>query len=324
MRGRMLFYFSLLLMGIAGGQAWSQTYPVKPVRVFVGYSPGGSVDTVGRIFAQKLTGELGQQFVVENRPGAASNIAGDLVAKSPPDGYTLLMSSGTALGTNMAIYTKMPYNPLKDFAPIAMLVYQGNALVVNPTVPAKTVKELIALAKARPAQLNFGSGGNGSSQHMTAELFSKMTGVKMVHVPYKGGAPALVDLIAGQIDLVFSPLPEAIPYIQSGRVRALGVTGGKRSANLPDLPTIAEGGVPSFEFEGFLGIAGPAGMPKNVVARLNAALNKTLTADDVKKRMYDLGLRLAGGTPEQLATHMREQAALMIQIAKDAGVKPVD
>lgn len=324
MRGRMLFYFSLLLMGIAGGQAWSQTYPVKPVRVFVGYSPGGSVDTVGRIFAQKLTGELGQQFVVENRPGAASNIAGDLVAKSPPDGYTLLMSSGTALGTNMAIYTKMPYNPLKDFAPIAMLVYQGNALVVNPTVPAKTVKELVALAKARPAQLNFGSGGNGSSQHMTAELFSKMTGVKMVHVPYKGGAPALVDLIAGQIDLVFSPLPEAIPYIQSGRVRALGVTGGKRSANLPDLPTIAEGGVPSFEFEGFLGIAGPAGMPKNVVARLNAALNKTLTADDVKKRMYDLGLRLAGGTPEQLATHMREQAALMIQIAKDAGVKPVD
>ncbi|MBI2291829.1 MAG: tripartite tricarboxylate transporter substrate binding protein [Betaproteobacteria bacterium] len=324
MRGRMLFYFSLLLMGIAGGQAWSQTYPVKPVRVFVGYSPGGSVDTVGRIFAQKLTGELGQQFVVENRPGAASNIAGDLVAKSPPDGYTLLMSSGTALGTNMAIYTKMPYNPLKDFAPIAMLVYQGNALVVNPTVPAKTVKELIALAKARPAQLNFGSGGNGSSQHMTAELFSKMTGVKMVHVPYKGGAPALVDLIAGQIDLVFSPLPEAIPYIQSGRVRALGVTGGKRSANLPDLPTIAEGGVPSFEFEGFLGIAGPAGMPKNVVARLNAALNKALTADDVKKRMYDLGLRLAGGTPEQLATHMREQAALMIQIAKDAGVKPVD
>ena len=324
MRGRMLFYFSLLLMGIAGGQAWSQTYPVKPVRVFVGYSPGGSVDTVGRIFAQKLTGELGQQFVVENRPGAASNIAGDLVAKSPPDGYTLLMSSGTALGTNMAIYTKMPYNPLKDFAPIAMLVYQGNALVVNPTVPTKTVKELIALAKARPAQLNFGSGGNGSSQHMTAELFSKMTGVKMVHVPYKGGAPALVDLIAGQIDLVFSPLPEAIPYIQSGRVRALGVTGGKRSANLPDLPTIAEGGVPSFEFEGFLGIAGPAGMPKNVVARLNAALNKALTADDVKKRMYDLGLRLAGGTPEQLATHMREQAALMIQIAKDAGVKPVD
>ena len=324
MRGRMLFYFSLLLMGIAGGQAWSQTYPVKPVRVFVGYSPGGSVDTVGRIFAQKLTGELGQQFVVENRPGAASNIAGDLVAKSPPDGYMLLMSSGTALGTNMAIYTKMPYNPLKDFAPIAMLVYQGNALVVNPTVPAKTVKELVALAKARPAQLNFGSGGNGSSQHMTAELFSKMTGVKMVHVPYKGGAPALVDLIAGQIDLVFSPLPEAIPYIQSGRVRALGVTGGKRSANLPDLPTIAEGGVPSFEFEGFLGIAGPAGMPKNVVARLNAALNKALTADDVKKRMYDLGLRLAGGTPEQLATHMREQAALMIQIAKDAGVKPVD
>lgn len=292
--------------------------------MIVGYAPGGSVDIVGRIFAQKLTADLGPQFVVENRPGVASNIAGDYVVRSAPDGYTLFMSSGTGLGTNMAIYNKMPYNPLKDLAPIAMLVYQGNGLVVNPVVPAKTVKELIALAKARPGQLNYGSAGSGSSQHMTAELFSKMTGVKMVNISYKGGAPALVDLISGQIDLVFSPLPECIPYIQAARVRALAVTGATRAANLPNLPTVAES-VPGFEFEGFLGIAGPVGMPRDVVARLNAALNKAAAADDVKKRLLDLGLRLAsGGTPEQLGTHVREQTAVMIKIARDGGVKPLD
>lgn len=323
MRNRLVSCFSLLLVALAG-QAWSQTYPAKPVRFIVGFAAGGSVDTVGRIFAQKLTGEFGQQFVVENRPGATSNIAGEFVVRSQPDGYTLFMSSGTGLGTNMAIYSKMPYNPLKDLTPIAMLVYQGNVLVVNPTVPAKTVKDLIALAKARPGQLNFGSAGNGSSQHMTAELFRTMTGVKMVHVPYKGGAPALVDLIGGQIDLVFSPLPEAIPYIQAGRLRAIGVTGAKRSVNLPQLPTIAESGLPGFEFEGFLGIAGPLGLPADIVTRLNGALNKALADNDIKKRLQDLGLGLAGGTPEQLARHMREQAALMIKIAKEAGVKPLD
>jgi len=324
MPGRMPVSFFLLLASV-GGPAWSQTYPSKPVRVIVGYAPGGSVDTVGRIFAQKLTTDLGQQFVVENRPGVASNIAADFVVRSAPDGYTLFMSSGTGLGTNMAFYNKMTYNPLKDLAPIAMLVYQGNGLVVNPVVPAKTVKDLIALAKARPGQLNYGSAGSGSSQHMTAELFSKMTGVRMVNIAYKGGAPALVDLISGQIDLVFSPLPECIPYIQAGRVRVLAVTGAARAANLPDVPTVAESGVPGFEFEGFLGIAGPAGMPRDLVMRLNAALNKAASSDDVKKRLLDLGLRLAsGGTPEQLGTHMREQTALMIKIARDAGVKPLD
>jgi tripartite-type tricarboxylate transporter receptor subunit TctC len=312
-----------VLMAMLAGNASSQTYPTKPVRVVVGFAPGGSVDTVGRIFAQKLSSDLGQQFVVENRPGAASNIAGYLVVKSPPDGYTLFMSSGTGLGTNMAIYSKMPYNPLKDLTPIAMLAYQGNALVVHPSVPAKTVKELIALAKARPGQLNFGSGGNGSSQHMTAELFSTMTGIKMIHIPYKGGAPALVDLIGGQIDLVFSPLPEAIPYIHAGRVRAIAVTGSKRAPSLPDLPAVAET-VPGFEFEGFLGMAGPAGMPADIVKRLNAALNGALGDSDVRKRLLDLGLGIAGGTPEQLGQHMREQTERMIRIAKDAGVKPVD
>ena len=314
--------FALALVA-AAGPSWSQSYPTKPVRLVVGFAPGGSVDTTARIFAPKLSTELGQQFVVENRAGAASNIAGDFVAKSPPDGYTLLWSSGTALGTNMAFYQKMPFNPLKDFAPIALLMYQGNGLVVNPRVPAKNVKELIALAKSRPGELNYGSAGSGSSQHMTAELFSKMTGVKLVGVAYKGGGPALVDLVGGQIDLVFSPLPEVIPYIKAGRLRPLAVSGSQRSPALPDLPTMAET-VPGFSFEGFLGVVGPAGMPQDIVTRLNAAANKALQDADTRKRLLDLGLGIAGGTPEQLHAHMKAATAQMIKIAKDAGLKPLD
>ena len=307
----------------AAGPSWSQNYPMKPVRLVVGFAPGGSVDTTARIFAPKLSAELGQQFIVETRAGAASNIAGDYVAKAAPDGYTLFWSSGSGLGTNMAFYQKMPFNPLKDFTPIALLLYQGNGLVVNPRVPAKNVKELIALAKSRPGELNYGSAGSGTSQHMTAELFSKMTGVKLVGVAYKGGAPALVDLIGGHVDLVFSPLPEVIPYIQAGRVRPLAVSGVKRSLALPDVPTLGET-VPGFAFEGFLGVVGPAGMPQDIVMRLNAAFNKALQDPDVRKRFLDLGLGIAGSTPGELHAHMKEQTAQMIRIAKEAGLKPLD
>jgi len=294
------------------------------VRVMVGYAAGGSVDIVGRIFAQKLSEYFGQQFVVDNRPGAASNVAADLVAKSAPDGYTLLVSSSGSLGTNMAIYSKMPYDPLKDLAPIALLLHQGNVLIVNPSVPARSVKELIALAKSRKGQLNYGSGGSGSSQHMASELFQNVTGVQIVHVPYKGGAPAIADLVGGQIDLIFAPMPEALPYVRSSRVRPLGVTTSKRSIMLPDVPTVAEAGVAGYEFDGWMGIAGPAGMPRDLVMRINTEVNKALTATDVKTRLQDLGVELAGGTPEQLASYMREQSAKMIKLARDAGIKPVD
>jgi tripartite-type tricarboxylate transporter receptor subunit TctC len=314
----------LLLLLSCVDIAWSQSYPVKPVRVLVGYAAGGSVDLVGRIFAQKLSEYFGQQVVVDNRPGAASNIAADVVAKSAPDGYTLLVSSSGSLGTNLAIYTKMPYDPLKDLTPIGLLVHQGNVLIVNPSVPSKNVRGLIALAKSRPGQLNYGSGGNGSSQHMSAELFQNMTGVQMVHVPYKGGAPALADLIGGQTDLIFAPAPEAIPYLLSGRVRALGVSTIRRLSKLPDIPTIAEAGVPGYDFDGWMGIAGPAGMSREIIARLNAEANKALAANDVKTRLQDSGLELAGGTPEQLGAYMREQSAKMIKLAKAAGIKPVD
>jgi len=314
---------SALTFIYVAGPSWSQSYPTKPIRLIVGYAAGGSVDTTARIFAPRLSTELGQQVIVENRPGAASNIAAEYVAKSAPDGYTLFWSSGAALGTNMAFYEKLTYNPHKDFTPIAMLVYQANGLVVNPSVPAKTTKELIALAKARPGQLNYGTAGSGTSQHMTAELFSRMTGVTMTGVAYKGGAPALIDLVGGHVDLVFSPLPEVIPYVQAKRLRAIAVSGEKRAPVLPDVPTVGET-VPGFAFEGFLGVVGPAGLSSELVARLNAAANKALQDAEVKKKLVDLGLGLAGSTPEQLAKHMREQSALMIRIAKDADIKPLD
>lgn len=319
---RKLVCCAVIAVGVAG-TAFAQSYPAKPVRLVVGYAPGGSVDTTARIFAPKMSELMGQQFVVENRPGVASNIAAEHVARAAPDGYTLFWSSGTGLGTNKAFYQKMTYDALKDFAPIALLMYQGNGMVVHPRIPAKNVKELIALAKSTPGALTYGSAGSGSSQHMTAELFSKMTGIKMLGVAYKGGAPALIDLISGQIDLVFSPLPEVIPYINAGRVRVLAVSGSKRSPALPSVSTVGET-IPGFVFEGFLGVVGPAALPQDIVQRLNATFNKALHDPDVNKRLLDLGLGIAGGTPEQLGAHMREASAQMIRIAKEAGLKPLD
>jgi tripartite-type tricarboxylate transporter receptor subunit TctC len=290
----------------------------------VGFAAGGSVDVVARILAQKLSTTLGQQVVVENRGGAGGNIGGEVVAKAAPDGYTLLVSSGGGLGTNLSIYTKMPYDPLKDLTPIALLVYQGNILILNPSMPPRTLQEFIAFAKARPGQLTAGSGGNGSSQHMGLELFSSMTGIKIVHVPYKGGAPAMVDLLGGQIGVMFQVLPEAVQVIKTGRVRALAVTSAKRSIVFPDIPTIAEAGVPGYDFEGWMGMAGPPGMSKELVARLNSEVNKALAASDVQGKLQELALGIAGSTPEQLGAHMREQSIKMVKLAKDAGINPVD
>ena len=318
-------YMLGLVLAVAGcTMVWAQNYPAKPVRVLVGYAAGGSVDIVGRIFAQKLGEYFGQQFVVDNRPGAASNVAADIVAKAVPDGYTLLVSSAGSLGTNLAIYSRMAYDPLKDLAPIVLLLHQGNVLIVNPSVPSKNVRDFVALAKSKPGHLNYGSGGSGSSQHMSSELFQNVAGVKMLHVPYKGGAPAITDLVGGQIDLIFAPIPEALPHLKTGRVRALGVTTSKRSSILPELPTIAEAGLPGYDFDGWMGMVGPAIMPRELVMRLNAEANKALAANDVKTRLQDLGLELAGGTPEQLGAYMREQSAKMVKLARDAGIKPVD
>lgn len=315
---------SALLVACFCSPASAQTYPTKPVRFLVGFAAGGSVDILGRVYAQKMTETMGQQVIVENRPGAGSNIAGAAVAKAPPDGYTLFVGSAGGLAGNLAIYQRMPYNPLTDFTPIAVLAYQANILVVNPALPVRNVKEFIALARNKPAQINVGSGGNGSSQHLSLETFLKVANVKMLHVPYKGGAPAVTDLLGGQIDAIFAPIPEAMPHLKTGRMRALGVTGAKRAGALPDIPTIHEAGLPGYEFDGFMGLAGPLGLAPELVARLNREVNNALGDTNVKARLLESGLELGGGTPEQLAAIMRVQAASMIKLAKEAGIKPVD
>jgi len=324
MVARFVRWAAVLIAVCLPAAAAAQAYPSKPVRFVVGFAPGGSVDILGRIFAQRMTQSLGHQVIVDNRPGAGSNIAGTVVAKAPADGYTLLVGSAGGLAGNLAIYRNMPYDPFKDFAPISLLVFQGNVLIVNPSVPSKTVKELVALARSRPGVFNGGSGGNGSSQHLSLEFFMQKAGVKMLHVPYKGGAPAMADLLGGQIDLMFQTIPEALPHLPSGRVRALGVTAAKRSAALPNVPTIAEAGLTGFEFDGFMALVGPAGMPAELVSRLNTEVNAALADNAVRTRLLESGLELAGGTPAQLTAKMREQADNMIRLAKEAGIKPVD
>jgi tripartite-type tricarboxylate transporter receptor subunit TctC len=313
-----------LLLFVLPGIACGQSYPTKPVRIVVGYAAGGSVDLVARTFAQKLTGTYGRQVIVDNRPGAASHIAGNIVAKAEPDGYTLLVSSSGGLGTNLAIYKQLSYNALKDLTPVALLVHQAQVLIVNSSASPRTLKEFIALAKSKPGQLNYGSAGVGGPLHMATELFSFMTGIKLTHVLYKGGALALVDLLGGQIDVVVQPVPEALPYIKNGRVRALGVTSAKRSASLPDVPTIAEAGVPGYAYVSWMGVAGPAGMPNDLTARISGDWNKALAAPDVQSRLLDLGLEIAGGTPEQLGAHMRDELAKTVKLVKDVGIPPID
>jgi tripartite-type tricarboxylate transporter receptor subunit TctC len=304
--------------------ASAQNYPAKPLRFLVGFAAGGSVDILARIFGAKMTESLGQQIIVDNRPGAAANIAGALAAKAPADGYTLLVGSAGGLAGNLAIYQKMPYNPFTDFTPIALMAFQGNVLIVNPSVPARTVMEFIALAKSRPGQVNVGTAGNGSSQHLSLEAFMGRANVKMLNVPYKGGAPAIADLLGGQIDAIFAPLPEAIPQLSSGRLRALGVTAKKRSGALPNVPTIDEAGLPGFEFDGFMGLVGPANLPRDIVVRLNREVNIALADTAVRARLIESGLEIGGGRPEDLAAAMRTQTDFTLKLVKDAGIKPVD
>ena len=303
--------------------AAAQSWPAKPVRMVIGFAAGGSVDLVGRIMAPRLSEMLAQPVIIETRAGAGGNIAGELVARALPDGYTILLSSGGALGGNLAIYTRMPYDPLKDLAPVGMLVYQGNVLIVNPSVPAKTVGDFITLARTRPGVLNYGSGGNGSSQHMSGELFASRAKVKMVHVPYKGGAPAMVDLLGGQVDQMVQTIPEALQQVKAGKVRALGVTGSRTSAALPGVPTIVQA-LPGFEFEGWMGVALPPAAPAAIIGRLNAEQNRILGEKDTRARLSEAGLDIAGGTAEQMAAMMKDQAVRMVRLAKEAGIRPVD
>ena len=304
---------------LVASPAFAQGWPSRPVRVVAAYPAGGSIDIVARLVSQRLGESLGQPFIVENKAGAAGNIGTDFVAKAAPDGYTLLMGSAAAISSAPNVYAKLPYDPLKDLLPIVLVANQPNALIVRPGLAANNVREFIALARANPGKLNYGSSGVGASQHMTAELFAMMTGVQITHVPYKGGAPAMADLISGQIDFMFDPVPTSIQVVRSGKVRALAVTSLRRSEVMPDLPSMAEAGLDGFELRGWIGLLAPANTSRDLVQRLNGEVLKMLAAD-LRGKLLELGLDVAGGTPEQFAAFIREDIAKYGRIVKASGM----
>ena len=314
----------LLALAAALGcaSAVAQGYPSRPVRLIVPYPPGGPLDIMARAIGQKLTEAWSQPVVVDNRAGAGGNIGADLVAKSPADGYTLLMGAVATHAINPSLYAKMPYDPVKDFAPVALVAQVPNILVVNPSVPARSVPDLIELARARPGYLNFGSGSTGSTGHLAGELFNTMAGVKMVHIPYKGGAPAMADLLAGQVQLMFDNLANALPHVKAGRLRALAVTTLARSPAVPELPTIAESGLPGFDLTTWFGIMVPAGTPADIVAKLNAEIVRALNAKDMRERLEKMGAEVpADNTPEHFAAFIRSEAAKYAKVVKQSGAK---
>lgn len=315
-----------LLLALASmlgcANAIAQSYPSRPIRFVVPYPPGGSVDIAARAVGQKLSEAWGQPVVVDNRAGAGGNIGADLVAKSPADGYTLLMGAVATHAINPTLYGKIPYDPVKDFAPVALVVQVPNILVVNPAVPANTVKELIELARAKPGTLNFGSGSTGSTGHLAGELFNTMAGVKMVHIPYKGAAPAMADLLSGQVQLMFDNLANALPTIKAGRLRALAVTTLARSPFMPDLPTIAESGLTGFDLTTWFGVMVPAGTPPDIVAKLNAEIVRALNTKDMRERLEKMGAEPpTNNTPEHFAAFMRVEAAKYAKVVRESGAK---
>jgi tripartite-type tricarboxylate transporter receptor subunit TctC len=292
-----------------------------PVRFVVGFTPGGPSDILARALAEKLAAPLGQPVVVENRPGAGGNLAAELVAKSAPDGRTWLLGNNSILATNAALYSHLGYDPVKDFAPVALVAIQPNILVVHPSVPAASVRELIAYARAQPGKLNYASSGAGAAAHLAGELFKAMTGVEMVHVPYKGAQPALTDVIAGQCQLMFATSASVIPFIKAGRLRALAVTTAKRSPGVADLPTISESGVPGFEAITWHGVVVPAQTPPATVARLNSAINGALADRQLLDRLTSLGAEVAPGSPQDFAAYIAREIPKWTQVVRDSGAR---
>ncbi len=313
-----------LLLWAAGSAAptMAQSFPAKLVRIVVPVAAGGTQDIVARTVAQKLTEQLGQQVLVENRPSASSLIGTELVAKAPPDGYTYLAISNTFVSTP-AVVRNVTYDPVKDFAGVSITASLPQILVVNPFVPVNSVKELIALAKRRPNELTYGSAGNGAAAHLAAELFSHQAGIKMTHIPYKGNAPALIDLVGGQISLIFDPLNTSIQYVKSGKLKALGVTSAKRSPVFPDLPTIGEAGLPGYETMVFNAILAPAGTPREIIGRMHAEITKAVQHPDVRGRLLQQGVELlASGSPEECSAFIKAETAKYAKIVREAGIRP--
>ncbi len=298
----------------------AQNYPTRPVRLIVPSSPGGGTDISARILAPKLSEYLGQQVIVENRPGAGTMIGGEAVARAAPDGYTLLMGIST-LAINPAIYKKVPYDAIRDLAPISQAVSLSNVLVTHPSLPPRTLKNFIAFVKARPGQLNFASAGVGTSPHLSMELFLVMTGLKMVHIPYKGSGPGVIDIVAGHVPAMMPNMLSAQPHIKANRLRALGVTGTKRASGAEDIPTIAEAGVPGYEAVQWYGVLAPAGTPRDIVVKLHAQIVRALHSAEVRQRLQADGADAVGSTPEEFASYIRAETAKWAKVVRDAGIK---
>ena len=309
---------SVFCLGTASASA--QNYPVKPVRVIVPSSAGGGTDIVARILAPELSKRLGQQFVIDNRAGAGTMIGIEAGARSPADGYNLLMGLST-LAINSALYKKVPYDPVKDFAPITVAVSSGSIIVVHPSVPVKTVKELISFSRARPGQMNYASAGTGTYPHMTMELFLSMAKLKMVHIPYKGTGPAMIDMLAGHTAVMAGTMVTTVPQIRSGRLRGLGITTTKRSDAAPEIPTIAEAGLPGFESVQWYGLLAPANTPRDIVNRLHGEMVKILQQPDIRKRFANDGADVVANTPDQFAAYLKEELVKWEKVARGAGIE---
>ena len=302
--------------------ALAQSYPVKPLRLVVPFVAGGGTDIVARTVAAKVSESLGHQIIIDNRVGAGGIIGTEQVAKAAPDGYTLLMGSNGPLAIVPAYTPKLGYDPLRDLAPVALVTVMPFLLVVHPALPVRSVKELVALAKSKPGQLNFASPGNGSTNHLAGELLKVLAGIQIVHVPYKGASPAATDLMSGQVQLMSGDLSTLMPFVKVGKVRALAVTGAARSSLMPQMPTVAESGVPGYDASGWFGILAPAGVPKDVVGRLNADINKALALPDVRERLAVLGGDVTAGTPEQFGAHLKREFDKWAKVIKAIGLKP--
>ena len=309
-------------MAICAVSASAQPYPQRAVRIIVPYAAGGNTDITARAIGTKLTDVFGQQVIVDNRPGGATNIGSELGAKAAPDGYTLFMG-GASNAINMTLYAKPPYDTQRDFAPVVLCVKGANVLSAHPSLPAKTLKELIALARARPGQLNFASSGLGSSNQMAGELLKVMAGINMVHVPYKGNAPALIDTVAGNVDMIFSGVPALVPHINSGRLRAIAIGSLKRFEAIPAVPTFDESGLKGYEATTWFGLMAPVKTPKDIVARLNVEVSKILMSADIKGRFTNEGLEPIGGTQDAFARFIREEIDKYAKVIKAAGIKPL-
>ena len=313
---------ALLGFGVFSGAVLAQTYPARPIRVLIPFTAGSAADIIARAMEPAMRERLGQPFVVDNRGGAGGNIAAEMTAKATPDGYTVMMATIGTHAINHALYSKLPFHPRRDFTPIGMTGESPNALVINPKVQAKSIQDLIALAKAKPGQMNYGSSGSGTTVHLSAELFSVMTGIKMIHVPHKGAAEALASLLGGQTDLMFASLSSSIPLIKAGRLRAFAVTGAQRSPSIPELPTVAEAAnLPGYAASAWFGIVGPAGVPAPAVAALSKATLAALDDAEVKKRMFNAGVEIRTSSPQEFARYIDSEMQKWAKVVKASGAK---